>query len=38
MINFYQFIESQEPQGTPIIQRAVPLGAISNGGGWKIHL
>jgi hypothetical protein len=38
MINFKQFLEAQEPQGTPIIQRAVPLGAISNGGGWKIHL
>jgi hypothetical protein len=38
MINFYQFLETQEPQGTPIIQRPVPLGAISNGGGWKIHL
>ena len=38
MITFYQFLESQEPQGTPIVQRAVPLGANSNGGGWKIHL
>lgn len=35
MITFYQFLESQEPQGTPIVQSSIPVGGF---GGWKIHL
>lgn len=34
MINFYQFLESQEPP-PQIIQRSIPVGGF---GGWKIHL
>jgi hypothetical protein len=34
MINFYQFLESQEPP-PQITQRSIPVGGF---GGWKIHL
>lgn len=34
MINFYQFLESQEPP-PQTIQRSIPVGGFS---GWKIHL